>query len=70
LTAPALARVIRDKEVLGEVEITGLKRGPAETKEVFEGEMCGLSFNTTKRIDLVEGDHIELFTRESKQRTL
>ena len=70
LVTPALARVVRDKELLGEVEITGLKRGPADTKEVFEGEMCGLSFNTTKRIDLVEGDHIELFTREAKQRTL
>lgn len=70
LVAPAHARIIRDKEILGEVEITGLKRGPAETKEVFEGEMCGMSFTTTKRIDLEDGDHIELFTREAKQRTL
>ncbi|MDB5175364.1 MAG: infB [Candidatus Saccharibacteria bacterium] len=70
LVAPALARVLRGKEVLGEVEITGLKRGPTEAKEIFEGEMCGLSFNTAKRIDLEEGDHIELFTRESKERTL
>jgi translation initiation factor IF-2 len=70
LVAPALARVIRDKEVLGEVEITGLKRGPTEAKEVFEGEMCGLSFTTTKRIDLVEGDHIELFTRQAVTRSL
>lgn len=70
LVAPALARILRGNEELGEVEVTGLKRGPAETKEVFEGEMCGLSFNTTKRIDLAEGDHIELFTREAKQRTL
>lgn len=70
LTAPALARVTRGDEQLGEVEVTGLKRGPAETKEVFEGEMCGLSFTTTKRIDLVEGDRIELFTREAITRTL
>jgi translation initiation factor IF-2 len=70
LTAPALARVRRDKEILGEVEVTGLKRGPAETKEVFEGEMCGLSFSTTKRIDVLEGDHIELFTREAIKRSL
>ncbi|MDL2363599.1 MAG: translation initiation factor IF-2, partial [Patescibacteria group bacterium] len=70
LTAPALARVSRDKEVLGEVEVTGLKRGPAETKEVFEGEMCGMSITTPRRIDLQEGDHIELFTREAKQRSL
>ncbi|MEO8104718.1 MAG: translation initiation factor IF-2 [Candidatus Saccharibacteria bacterium] len=70
LTVPALARVTRDKETLGEVEITGLKRGPSEAKEVFEGEMCGLSFSTKQRIDLQEGDHIELFTRHSVERTL
>ena len=70
LTVPALARVTRDKEILGEVEITGLKRGPAEAKEVFEGEMCGLSFSTKQRIDLQEGDHIELFTRHSVERSL
>ena len=61
---------MRDKELLGEVEITGLKRGPQEAKEVFEGEMCGMSFTTTKRIELVEGDRIELFTREAVTRTL
>jgi len=70
LTVPALARVTRDKESLGEVEITGLKRGPAEAKEVFEGEMCGLSFSTKQRIDLQEGDHIELFTRHAIERSL
>jgi translation initiation factor IF-2 len=70
LIVPALARVMRDKESLGEVEITGLKRGPAEAKEVFEGEMCGLSFSTKHRIELQEGDHIELFTRHSIERTL
>ena len=70
LTAPSLAKVMRGNDLLGEVEVTGLKRGPAETKEVFEGEMCGLSFTTPKRIDLIEGDHIELFTRETVQRQL
>ena len=70
LTVPALARVSRGDELLGEVEVTGLKRGPADTKEVFEGEMCGLSFTTTKKIELAEGDHIDLFTREAVTRTL
>lgn len=70
LTAPALARVKRDKEVIAEVEITGLKKGPAEAKEVFEGEMCGLSLATTKKLELLEGDHIEVFTREAVTRKL
>lgn len=70
LTASALARVTRNKEKIDEVEVTGLKRGPADTREVFEGEMCGMSLKTTKRLDLQEGDHIELFTRQAIQRQL
>lgn len=70
LSSPALARIIRDKESLAEVEVTGLKRGPNETKEVFEGEMCGMSLKTTKKIELQEGDIVELFTRQAVTRTL
>jgi translation initiation factor IF-2 len=70
LTAPAAARVMRDGTQLAEVEITGLKRGPQEAKEVFEGEMCGMSFKTTSRVDLQEGDHIELFSRQTVTRSL
>jgi translation initiation factor IF-2 len=70
LVAPALARVSRDKEILGEVQVTGLKRGPSDTKEVFEGEMCGLSLTTVHRIDLLEGDRIDFFSRESISRSL
>ena len=71
LQAPALARVKRDGEIIAkEVVVEALKQGPQETKEVQEGEMCGLSFKTESRVEVHEGDHIELFTREIKQRTL
>jgi translation initiation factor IF-2 len=70
LTAPALARVTRGDEMLGEVEVTNLKRGPQVAKEVVEGEMCGLSLATTSRLDLEEGDRIELFTRRLVERSL
>lgn len=70
LTAPALARVVRDSEQLAEVEVTGLKRGPQEAKEVIEGEMCGVSLRTTSRLELQEGDRIEFFTRATSARTL
>jgi translation initiation factor IF-2 len=70
LTVPALARVTRGDETLAEVEVTGLKRGPADAKEIVEGEMCGMSLKTAKRLDLQEGDRIELFTRQAIQRTL
>lgn len=70
LTVPALARVMRDKEPLAEVEVTNLKRGPQDAKEVFEGEMCGLSFKSTSRVDIQEGDKIQMFTRETVARSL
>jgi translation initiation factor IF-2 len=70
LTAPALARVSRGDEQLGEVEITGLKRGPADAKEIVEGEMCGMSLKTEKRLVLEEGDRIDVFTRQAVERKL
>lgn len=70
LVAPALARVYRGDELLMDVEITQLKRGPQDTKEVFEGEMCGMSLSTPNRLELQEGDRIEAFTRETVARTL
>ena len=43
---------------------------PWLAKEVVEGEMCGMSLKTTKKIELQEGDHIDLFSREAVQRKL
>ncbi len=65
-----LARVIRDKEQLAEVEVTKVQRQQQEAKEVFEGEMCGLSLKTHKKLLVEEGDKLELFTRELVKRTL
>ncbi|HUD10387.1 MAG TPA: translation initiation factor IF-2 [Candidatus Saccharimonadales bacterium] len=70
LSLPALARIKRGKDLLAEAEITNLKRGPQDTKEVVEGEMCGMSLQTGARVDLVEGDTIELFRREAVERKL
>ena len=70
LTVPSLARVIRGEEQLAEAEVTNLKRGPQDTKEVFEGEMCGLSLKTNGRVDIQEGDVVQLFTRETVTRHL
>jgi len=70
LVSPALASVFRGDEKLMDVEVTGLKRGPSEAKEVFEGEMCGISLTTPGRLDLQEGDRVELFTRQAIKRSL
>lgn len=66
----ALARVVRDKEQLGEVVVTKVQRQQQEAKEVFEGEMCGLSLKLDKKIVIEEGDRLEFYKREEIQRTL
>lgn len=71
LSVPSLARVWRGKDkVADDLEVIVLKRGPQEVKEVLEGEMCGLSFKSSSRVDVQEGDRIELYTRETKSRSL
>lgn len=70
LTAPALCKVFRGDDLLAEAQITNLKRGPADAKEIIEGEMCGLGLATDSRIDLQEGDRIEVFSRETVVRKL
>jgi translation initiation factor IF-2 len=70
LSLPALARVLRGKEQLAEVKITNLKRGPQDAKEIIEGEMCGLSFESSAKVDLQVDDVIEFFTRSLVERSL
>jgi translation initiation factor IF-2 len=71
LSIPALARIYRGKELLAEdIEVTNLKRGPQDVKEVLEGDMCGLSLKTEKRVDIAEEDRIEFYTRRTEIRTL
>ena len=71
LVYPSLVTIYRDDEILAkEAQITNLKHGPTDTKEVLEGEMCGMSLATTAKVDLQEGDRIEGFTREIRQRSL
>ncbi|HET7320371.1 MAG TPA: translation initiation factor IF-2, partial [Candidatus Saccharimonadales bacterium] len=70
LEVPAIAKVFRGDDQLMEVQVTQLKRGPQDAKEVFEGEMCGVSFTTPSRLDLQEGDRVEFFSRKAVERTL
>jgi translation initiation factor IF-2 len=65
-----LARVKRKGEQIAEVEVTKVQRQQQEAKEVFEGEMCGLSLKTTKKLLVEEGDTLEFFTRALVKRTL
>jgi len=70
LKVPAFARVFRGKEQIGEAELTGLKRGPNDAKDLATSEMGGISLSTNGRLLLELGDRIEFFTRENVERTL
>lgn len=68
--AGVIARVMRGNEKVAEVEISKVQRQQQEAKEVFEGELCGLSLKTSKKLLLQEGDKLEFFTREIVKRKL
>ncbi|MDR1300464.1 MAG: translation initiation factor IF-2 [Candidatus Nomurabacteria bacterium] len=64
------ARIFHKKEPLGEATVTSVQREKSEAKEVFEGDMCGLSLATDKKIMLQIGDRLEFFSREVKSRSI
>lgn len=70
IVSPAKVKIFRDKELLHEVEAARLQRGPQEVKEVESGEECGVTLVTESKLNLQEGDTLEFFTRELKERTL
>ncbi|MDO4781408.1 MAG: translation initiation factor IF-2 [Candidatus Saccharibacteria bacterium] len=65
-----LARLKRGGEVIAEVEVSSVQRQQTEAKEVFQGDMCGLSLKTAKKLVVEEGDELEFFTRELVKKTL
>jgi translation initiation factor IF-2 len=70
VTPGLLVRVKHDGEQIAEVEVTSVQREQQEVKEVFEGDLCGLSLKTSKKLPIEEGDTLEFFTRELVTRTL
>lgn len=70
VSAGTLVRATRGDEVVAEMELTKVQKQQQEVKEAYEGDMCGLSLKTTKKVLLEEGDKLEFFTRELVKRTL
>jgi len=70
VTNGLLVRVKRNKEQIGEAEVSHVQRQQQAAKEVFEGEMCGLSLKLNKKLVIEEGDKLEFFSRELVKRTL
>ncbi len=70
VTPGLLVRMKRGGEIIGEAEVIHVQREKAEAKEVFEGDMCGLSLKTSKKILLEIGDTLDFFSREVVERSL
>ncbi|MBQ9017463.1 translation initiation factor IF-2 [Candidatus Saccharibacteria bacterium] len=65
-----LAKIVRNKEQIGEAEVTSTQKEKMDVKELVAGETGGLAMRTTSKIDLQIGDRLKFFTRETKKRTL
>ncbi|CAM8670326.1 InfB Translation initiation factor 2 (IF-2; GTPase) [Paracoccaceae bacterium] len=61
-------RLLRDNVVIHEGTLKTLKRFKDEVKEVISGQECGMAFERYE--DIRAGDVIEIFERESIERTL
>lgn len=65
-----LTRVVRNKEYLGEAEVTSVQKEKMSVDNLTAGETGGLALATKSKIDLQIGDRLHFFTRETKKRTL
>ncbi len=70
VSAGLLVRATRGDDLIAEMELEKVQKQQQEVKEAFEGDMCGLSLKSTKKVLLEEGDKLEFFTRELVKRTL
>ena len=68
--ADYLARVVRNKEYIGEVTVASVQKEKMDVKELIAGETGGLALKTENKIQLMVGDRLKFFTRETKKRTL
>lgn len=71
LSLPALARLKRGNELIADnLEVVTLHRGPTDVTEVQQGELGGISLKTDNKLDVVEDDRLQLFSRQTVQRKL
>ena len=66
-TRSAKVRVTRNGRVVGEGQLTSLKRFKDDAREVIQGQECGIGVGS---LDVQVGDVLELFTTEEVARTL
>ena len=66
-TRNAKLRVVRNGRVVGEGQVTSLKRFKDDAREVIQGQECGIGVGN---LDVQVGDVLELYTTEEVARTL
>ncbi|MBR6505350.1 translation initiation factor IF-2 [Candidatus Saccharibacteria bacterium] len=65
-----LVKIMRNKEEIGEAEVSSTQKEKMDVKELVAGETGGLALKTEHKTDLQIGDRLKFFTREIKKRTL
>ena len=68
--AGMLGRVVRNKKVIGEVEVESVQKEKMDVKELIAGEIGGIALKTEHKIMMEIGDKLEFFTRELKKKKL
>jgi translation initiation factor IF-2 len=66
-TRTAKLRLVRNGRVVGEGQVTSLKRFKDDAREVIQGQDCGIGVGS---LDAQVGDVLELYTTEEVARTL
>ena len=65
-----LARVLRGKEEIGEVQVQSVQKEKMDVEELVAGETGGIALKLEKRLVIQVGDRLRFFTREMKKRKL
>ena len=65
-----LARVVRNKEYVGEVEVVSVQKEKMDVKELVAGEIGGTALKSEKKVTVEIGDRLKLFVREARKKKL
>lgn len=63
-------RVLRDKELIGEVEVDSVQKEKIQVNELVAGETGGIAFKLEKKLIIEIGDRVKFFTRELRKKKL
>lgn len=59
-----VAKITRKKELIGEAEVANVQKNQQDTKDVVEGEMCGMLLKSEQKLAVEIDDQITFIKRE------